>query len=90
MSRDQIWVPRIERLRDAPEMAILAALEVALAATISALHAVHPELLDAGVDPGDRTLHVADAEAIARQAAALIASIDRYRPDIDDRHDDLF
>ena len=90
MSREQVAVPGAEQLRYAPELAILASLEAALAATISALICVHPALLDDGVDPGERTLEIADAQAITRQAMELIASIHRYRPDVDERDDDPF
>lgn len=77
-------VPRVDQLRAAPELAILAALEAAAAAAISALMAAHTELLGVAEDPLEQTLHVADAAAICHHAEALIASIRRYRPDVDD------
>jgi hypothetical protein len=77
-------VPRVDQLRAAPELAVLAALDAVAMATIGALLAAHPELLDPNQDPLERTLHVADAAAICRHAEALVASIRRYRPDIDD------
>jgi hypothetical protein len=77
-------VPRVDQLRAAPELAVLAALEAVAVATISALLAAHPELLAADQDPLERTLHVADAAAICRHAEVLVDSIRRYRTDIDD------
>lgn len=77
-------VPRVDQLRAAPELAILAALEAVALATISALLAAHPELLAPDQDPLEQTLHVADAAAVCRHAEVLVDSIRRYRPDISD------
>jgi hypothetical protein len=72
-----IIIPRADELRLAPEMAILAALEASLAATLQVLSAAHPEIND--TNPRDYTIDVAVAARLSRRAVGLIATINRYR-----------
>jgi hypothetical protein len=73
-----IHTPWVDHLRLAPELAILAALEAALATAIEMMAATHPEISD-GLDTDDYPRDVAAAIVLARLAADLIAAIDRYR-----------
>lgn len=76
-----IDTPWADHLRLAPELAILAALEAALATTIDMMLASHPEIVD-GADTADDhqdDVDVAAAIVITRLAAELIAAINSYR-----------
>ena len=72
-----INIPRADELCIAPELAILAALEASLAATVQVLAAAHPEIND--INPADYTIDVAVAARLSRRAVGLIATVNRYR-----------
>ena len=75
-----IHTPWADDLRLAPELAILATLEAALATAIEMMVASHPEISDGGgLDPAEDALDVVAAIALAGRAAELIAAINRYR-----------
>ena len=73
-----IHTPWADDLRLAPELAILAALEAALATAIEMMAASHPEISD-GLDTDHDARDVAAATVLARLAAELLAAINRYR-----------
>jgi hypothetical protein len=78
-----IHTPWADDLRLAPELAILATLEAALATAIEMMVASHPEIGDGGIDTADDDADddddVAAAVVLARHAAELIAAINSYR-----------
>ncbi len=73
-----ITPPTATQLIAAPELAILAALELALVASVDAVTARHPEIR-ADCDLCECRLGTEDALALCRQATALVATINRYR-----------
>jgi galactokinase len=73
-----IRTPCVDHLRLAPELAILAVLEAALATATEMMAASHPEIRD-GLDIAEDALDVVAAIALSRRAAELIAAINRYR-----------
>jgi hypothetical protein len=73
-----VATPCAADLAIAPELAILAALEIALAASIEAIAARHPEIISDS-DFCDCGLATDEALALRRQASDLVATINRYR-----------
>jgi hypothetical protein len=69
--------PTVEQLWVAPELASLAILDAALAASILAIRAVYPEMQDQ--DPADQTDSLLAATIVLDNARGLAASIARYR-----------
>jgi len=78
-------IPSTDELATAPELAVLHALDAALAATQHALLAAHPPLEDEGLC-GDGPIRLDGsgwiADAILLQISALNASLARYRQEI--------
>jgi hypothetical protein len=76
-----IHTPWADDLRLAPELAILATLEAALATAIEMMVASHPEIGDGldSADGDDSAVDVAAAVVLSRLAAELVAAINRYR-----------
>jgi len=74
-----IATPCDDDLCVAPELAILAALEVNLAVTVQVLNIAHTEILAPGADPNDHGLDTKIAAALIVQASDMIATINRYR-----------
>jgi len=74
-----IATPDDEDLCVAPELAILATLEVTLAVTVQVLNIAHMEILAPGADADQPLADTQIAAHIIDQAAHLIASINRYR-----------
>lgn len=74
-----IATPRDDDLCVAPELAILAALEVSLAVTAQVLNIAHTEILAPGADPIQPGLDTKIAAALIAQASNMIATINRYR-----------
>lgn len=73
-----ITPPTATDLLVAPELAILAALEFALMASVEAVMARHPELRD-DFDFCESGLGTEAALALRVQAVALAATVNRYR-----------
>lgn len=63
----------------APELAILAALEVSLAVTAQVLNIAHTEILAPGDAPSPPCLDTKIAAALIAQASTMIATINSYR-----------
>lgn len=70
--------PSAAELGVAPELAILAALELALVTAVEAVTARHPELRGDS-DFCDCALGTEAALTLCRQANALVATVNRYR-----------
>ena len=70
--------PPAADLAVAPELAILAALELALVTTVEAVTARHPELREDS-DFVECRLGTEAALALCRHATALVAVLNRYR-----------
>ena len=68
----------IEQLGSAPELAVLAVLEVAASTAVLALAAVYPELQDIP-DPADSTAATRAALSVIEHARALGGVLARYR-----------
>jgi hypothetical protein len=74
-----IATPCDDDLCVAPELAILAALEVNLAVTAQVLNIAHTEILAPGADPYHPGLDTKIAAALIAQASHMIVTINRYR-----------
>ncbi len=68
-------LPPVEELRSAPELAVLALLDVALDALVLSLHAAHPHHLE----PDPPPLEVRAARELEDVARDIIAAGYRYR-----------
>jgi len=73
-----VAAPTAAELAAAPELAILAALELALATSIQALTARHPEISGES-DFCDCGRGTEEALTLCRRAAHLVSTINRYR-----------
>lgn len=74
-----IATPSDHDLCVAPELAILAALEVSLAVTTQVLNIAHTEILAPGAAPYHPGLDTEIAAALIAQASHMIATINSYR-----------
>lgn len=74
-----IATPGDEDLCVAPELAILAALEVTLAVTVQILNIAHTEIVAPGAGRYAPAADTLIAAQIIDQASHLIATINRYR-----------
>jgi len=74
-----IATPGDEDLCVAPELAILAALEVTLAVTAQVLNIAHTEIIAPGDDHHALAADTQIAAQIIAQATRLITTINRYR-----------
>jgi hypothetical protein len=74
-----IHAPWADDLCIAPELAILAVLEATLAAAIEMMTASHPETFTEIVPAEEFGLDAQTAVVLSRQAAELIATVNRYR-----------
>ena len=72
-------LPSTTDLCCAPELAILAALEVSLALTTEVMNIAHTEILAPGADPYHPGLDSQIAVILIAQASDMIATINRYR-----------
>ena len=62
----------------APELAILAVIEVSLAVAIQVLNITHTEILAPSAEPHDPPLDARVAADIIAQATHLLATVNRY------------
>jgi len=85
-----ITPPTATQLIAAPELAILAALELALVTSIEALAARYPVLRDDGPEGCDSNFSNDTALALDAQARTLVATINRYRLSLVDPGDSNF
>ncbi len=74
-----IATPADKDLCLAPELAILAALEVTLVVTAQTLNIAHTEILAPGALPPATAADTQIAAQIIHQASRLVATINRYR-----------
>lgn len=74
-----IATPGDEDLLLAPELAVLAALEVTLAVSVQILNIAHMEIIAPGDDPYAPAADTQIAAQIIDQATRLISTINRYR-----------
>lgn len=81
-----IATPSDDDLCVAPELAILAALEVSLVVTAQVLNIAHTEILAPGDEPYHPGLDTKIAATLIAQASTMIATINRYRLALGDPH----
>jgi hypothetical protein len=74
-----IKTPAVDDLCIAPELAILAALEVSLVVAAQVLNLAHTEILAPGDERHPAALDTKIAAEIIAQATGLTATISRYR-----------
>jgi hypothetical protein len=74
-----IKTPAVDDLCIAPELAILAALEVSLVVATQVLNLAHTEILAPGDERHPATTDTKIAAEIIAQATGLMAAINRYR-----------
>jgi hypothetical protein len=74
-----IAIPPEDDLCVAPELAILSALEVALAIAVQVLNITHTEVIAPGDDRRPANLDTRIAAEIIAQATRMIATVNRYR-----------
>ncbi len=74
-----IKTPAVDDLCIAPELAILAALEVSLVVAIQVLNLAHTEILAPGDERHPATHETKIAAEIIAQATGLMTAINRYR-----------
>jgi len=74
-----IATPRDEDICVAPELAVLAALQVTLAVTVQMLNIAHTEIIAPGDTSPTQYPDTKIAAQIINQAARLITTINRYR-----------
>jgi hypothetical protein len=74
-----ITTPCDDDLCVAPELAILAALEVTLVVAVKVLNIAHTEVLTPGADRQQPGLDCKVAAALIAQSSHMIATINRYR-----------
>jgi hypothetical protein len=75
----QLFIPFPPALEHCPELAALAILDTALAASEYALHAVCPEIFHGTLDGAARDSTVVRANALILQARRLAVAIAAYR-----------